>query len=108
MPKSKKDLSREQFLVLADRLGQSPTFIALLEDDDEESRFARTEDRDDMIMITLYLPLMSAKSSTPASPAFPQTNYRLQLCISGSRFSGCTTSIGAVPEPADRSRMPLG
>jgi len=43
MSKSKKDVSHEQFLHLADLLGQSPVFCALVEDDGPESRFSRAE-----------------------------------------------------------------
>ena len=51
MPKSKKDLSREQFLRLADLLGQSSVFMALVEDDEPESRIGQAELRDDLITI---------------------------------------------------------
>jgi hypothetical protein len=51
MPKSKKDLCREQFLRLADLLGQSPVFMALVEDDEPDSRIGQAELRDDLIVI---------------------------------------------------------
>jgi hypothetical protein len=54
MPKSKKDLSREQFLRLADLLGQLPNFMALIEDDEPESRIGQAELRDEMIAILAH------------------------------------------------------
>ena len=52
MLKSKKDLACEQFRAMADRLGQAPAFLALLQDDDSsETHVARTEQLDAMIRI---------------------------------------------------------
>jgi len=50
MPKSKKDVSREQFLQMADLLRQSHVFLSLVEDDDHELRFSHAELREDLVV----------------------------------------------------------
>jgi hypothetical protein len=49
MPKSKKDLTREKFLQLADILGNDPVFCALVDHDDPEACITRSELLDEFI-----------------------------------------------------------
>ena len=88
MSKSKKDVSREQFLQMADLLGQSPVFCALVEDDTPESRFSSAELRDGIARLDKHCKTGSHHDVTPHRDATIPWDYTVSKFSRPKAFWG--------------------